>query len=344
MKTMPTRTIEPATPCAPSLAPNSSAANATVWLKSGVAEAGDDLRRRPAARGRARRARRAAAAAPTTAGGRREGRWVGGRSRPRRVGQSEDPAEPRDVQPVRRRLGDRAVPVWPDGPLVRPERPLVLDEPSRPRSGLRGPGRIAGSSSRGSASTPDQRASSRGIRPSILTGWVRSPCARPVPLAGTVTVGGAKNSVLKLMAATILAEGEYELTNVPGIVDVELMRELLTAIGVRSERDAERPPNAAPDQPGGAGARWRRPIWCGGCGLPPRCWARSWPAAVEPASALPGGDDFGSRPIDMHLKGLEALGARFTVRADAARRGGRRRAAGQRTSSSTSRASAPPRT
>ena len=44
------------------------------------------------------------------------------------------------------------------------------------------------------------------------------------PLAGTVTVGGAKNSVLKLMAATILAEGEYELTNVPGIVDVELMQ------------------------------------------------------------------------------------------------------------------------
>ncbi len=62
------------------------------------------------------------------------------------------------------------------------------------------------------------------------------------PLTGTVTVGGAKNSVLKLMAATILAEGTYELTNVPGIVDVELMRELLDAVGVRSRARPARSP------------------------------------------------------------------------------------------------------
>ena len=53
-------------------------------------------------------------------------------------------------------------------------------------------------------------------------------------LHGTVDVPGAKNSVLKLMAATILADGEYELTNVPRIVDVQIMGELLDAIGIRS--------------------------------------------------------------------------------------------------------------
>ena len=51
-------------------------------------------------------------------------------------------------------------------------------------------------------------------------------------LHGTIDVPGAKNSVLKLMAATILADGTYELSNVPAIVDVTIMGELLAAIGV----------------------------------------------------------------------------------------------------------------
>ena len=49
------------------------------------------------------------------------------------------------------------------------------------------------------------------------------------PLTGTVTVGGAKNSVLKLMAATCLAEGTYVLRNVPHITDVICMSDLLTS-------------------------------------------------------------------------------------------------------------------
>ena len=53
-------------------------------------------------------------------------------------------------------------------------------------------------------------------------------------LHGTVDVPGAKNAVLKLMAATILADGEYELTNVPAIADVRILGDLLEAIGVRS--------------------------------------------------------------------------------------------------------------
>ncbi|MET0579507.1 MAG: hypothetical protein ABW122_12680, partial [Ilumatobacteraceae bacterium] len=52
------------------------------------------------------------------------------------------------------------------------------------------------------------------------------------PLDGVVTVPGAKNSVLKLMATTLLADGTYELSNVPDIADVTIMGDLLAAIGV----------------------------------------------------------------------------------------------------------------
>jgi len=55
---------------------------------------------------------------------------------------------------------------------------------------------------------------------------------RAAPLRGKVIVPGAKNSVLKLMAATLLADGTYRLSNVPPIADVSIMSELLTAIGV----------------------------------------------------------------------------------------------------------------
>ena len=53
------------------------------------------------------------------------------------------------------------------------------------------------------------------------------------PLSGVVTVPGAKNSVLKLMAATLLTDGTFEITNVPTIADVTIMGDLLEAIGVR---------------------------------------------------------------------------------------------------------------
>ncbi len=78
---------------------------------------------------------------------------------------------------------------------------------------------------------------------------------RSGPLSGTVTVGGAKNSVLKLMAATALAEGRYVLGNVPAIADVECMSELLSSMGMTVERtDAheltiDRPAEIVPEAP-----------------------------------------------------------------------------------------------
>ena len=54
------------------------------------------------------------------------------------------------------------------------------------------------------------------------------------PLDGEIDVPGAKNSVLKLMASTLLCDGDYHLTNVPEIVDVGIMADLLQAIGVET--------------------------------------------------------------------------------------------------------------
>ena len=56
------------------------------------------------------------------------------------------------------------------------------------------------------------------------------------PLSGRIDVPGAKNSALKLMAASLLADGVYELANVPDLVDVSIMGDLLAAIGVTWER------------------------------------------------------------------------------------------------------------
>ncbi len=128
-------------------------------------------------------------------------------------------------------------------------------------------------------------------------------------LAGMVTVQGAKNSALKLMAATLLAEGEYVLRRVPNIDDVGIMTDLLTSMGVdvRRERDGavviRCGPSCTPEAPYELVERMRASIVVLGPLL-----ARFGSARV----AMPGGDDFGSRPIDMHLRGLEALGATIT--------------------------------
>jgi UDP-N-acetylglucosamine 1-carboxyvinyltransferase len=127
------------------------------------------------------------------------------------------------------------------------------------------------------------------------------------PLEGTVAIGGAKNSVLKLMAATTLAEGTYRLRNVPEILDVAWMGDLLCAMGLTVERgDHEltigNPGSVKPEAPYELVERMRASIVVLGPLL-----ARHGRARV----AMPGGDDFGPRPIDMHLAALEQLGATF---------------------------------
>ena len=60
------------------------------------------------------------------------------------------------------------------------------------------------------------------------------------PLDGQLRIGGAKNSALKLMAASLLAEGTTSLVNVPDITDVAIMIELLEAMGVEIRRTGQR--------------------------------------------------------------------------------------------------------
>ena len=129
-------------------------------------------------------------------------------------------------------------------------------------------------------------------------------------LSGSVKVTGAKNSVLKLMAAALLAEGTTLLRNCPEILDVPLMGDVLRGLGceveingpdVRITTPAELRSNADFD----AVRQFRASV----CVLGPLT-ARCGEAVV----ALPGGDAIGSRPLDMHQSGLERLGAVTEIR------------------------------
>jgi UDP-N-acetylglucosamine 1-carboxyvinyltransferase len=131
---------------------------------------------------------------------------------------------------------------------------------------------------------------------------------RSEPLEGEVRINGAKNSVLKLMAATTLAPGTYRLNNVPGITDVDIMADVLRAMDlvVNTPRPGEleiiRPEVITPEAPYELVEQMRASIVVLGPLLA---------SCGEARVALPGGDDFGPRPIDMHVRGLEMLGAEF---------------------------------
>ncbi len=127
------------------------------------------------------------------------------------------------------------------------------------------------------------------------------------PLEGTIAISGAKNSVLKLMAASLLAEGTFTIRNAPNITDVGLMAQLLETIGCSVDHTdgvltIDVPAQLSPIAPYEIVEQFRASIVVLGPLL-----ARCGEAQV----AMPGGDDFGPRPIDMHLRGLEALGATF---------------------------------
>jgi len=132
-------------------------------------------------------------------------------------------------------------------------------------------------------------------------------------LSGEVLVPGAKNSVLKLMAATLLAEGEYRLTNVPDIADVRTMCELLEVLGMSTQRVSAHElvlvnsGGITPIAPFELVDRIRASINLLGPLL-----GKYGHVDI----AMPGGDDFGSRPIDLHVAGLEAMGAIFDLTRD----------------------------
>ncbi len=132
------------------------------------------------------------------------------------------------------------------------------------------------------------------------------------PLLGTVKISGAKNSALPCMAAAILTEDEVILENIPQVRDIETERKLLASMGAEVELGYGR-------------AQHRTRIKCGVLSDPVAKYeivktmrasslvlgpliARTGMARV----AMPGGCAIGGRPIDLHIKGLEAMGATIT--------------------------------
>ena len=132
------------------------------------------------------------------------------------------------------------------------------------------------------------------------------------PLSGEIVIGGAKNAGLPLMAAGLLTDERLTLTNVPRLADIETMGALIAQHGV------------AVDRPGNDG----RVLSIGGAITnteAPYDIVRKMRASVlvlgplvartgEARVSLPGGCAIGTRPVDLHLKGLEAMGA--TIRLD----------------------------
>lgn len=129
------------------------------------------------------------------------------------------------------------------------------------------------------------------------------------PLKGEVTISGAKNSVVALIPATILADDIVTLDGVPDISDVSSLIEIMTIMGAKIERKEDSliiDPRGVKDMPMPFGKinSLRASYYFYGSLL-----GRYGQATV----GLPGGCDLGPRPIDLHLKAFEAMGAAMTM-------------------------------
>ncbi len=132
------------------------------------------------------------------------------------------------------------------------------------------------------------------------------------PLRGTLAVQGSKNAVLPILAATAAFPGRFALSNCPPIRDVAVTRALLEGLGISAEEreevlyiDSTGPVGNAPDP--ALSGRLRSSALLLGSLL-----ARRGEAVIP----LPGGCVLGSRPLDLHLRGLEALGVRVRCEGD----------------------------
>lgn len=129
------------------------------------------------------------------------------------------------------------------------------------------------------------------------------------PLKGDVPISGAKNATLKLMAAALMVPGEVVLERVPRISDVSMMCEVLERLGVEVAFEGSTLRIDATNEPKNEAtyelvSKIRASIQVLGPLI-----ARLGSARVS----MPGGDAIGSRPIDLHLRGLERMGAKFST-------------------------------
>ena len=132
-----------------------------------------------------------------------------------------------------------------------------------------------------------------------------------VPLKGEVSIGGAKNSVLKLMAAALLVKGETKIYNVPDLTDVDIMLSVIAQLGAKTYYDkSEKSVTIDATELTSITAKYElvskmRASFIVLGALVSRC--------KEAIVALPGGCAIGERRVDFHIRGLEALGAKIKI-------------------------------
>ena len=129
-------------------------------------------------------------------------------------------------------------------------------------------------------------------------------------LKGTIPISGAKNSALPIMAASVLVEGETILRNVPDLADVRQMQVLLPRLGVKVQRDAEGAMHLRVEDEMNVHAEYElvSKMRASVCVMGPLLAKRK-----RAQVSMPGGCAIGSRPIDLHIEGLRALGADFEL-------------------------------
>lgn len=139
--------------------------------------------------------------------------------------------------------------------------------------------------------------------PAVLQIWGRSP------LSGHIRISGAKNSALAIMAGAFLCPGHCRLQNVPSLVDVGRMCEILTALGMPVTRNGDTLDiNASNPQPVEAPYEIVKKLRASFFVIGPML-ARLGVARVP----LPGGCAIGARPVDLHVRGLQAMGANVLI-------------------------------
>ena len=130
------------------------------------------------------------------------------------------------------------------------------------------------------------------------------------PLYGKVEISGAKNAAVGIIPAALLVEGPCRIENIPAISDVDMLLNILKDLGAnvrminRTTVEVDCTGARCMTVPYDAGRKLRASYYLLGAMLGRFGWAEV---------PLPGGCDFGSRPIDQHIKGLTALGAEVKV-------------------------------
>ncbi|MGH9104440.1 MAG: UDP-N-acetylglucosamine 1-carboxyvinyltransferase, partial [Acidimicrobiales bacterium] len=135
------------------------------------------------------------------------------------------------------------------------------------------------------------------------------------PLVGDVAVRGSKNAVTKHMVAAILGEGPSTISNVPEVGDVQITADILRAIGAGVDQEGDRLEVTPPEQ-----AKPEVPLSFSGLNrIPVLLLGPLLHLAGEAFVPMVGGDRIGGRPVDFHVKALQALGAEVEVTAEGIR-------------------------